>query len=108
MRRGFLQGVFGDERARSPMQWSSAPRAGFTAAATPWCPIHPHFIDVNVEVRAQWRVFVSTGVCDRWIFDLRFAIDGCMIYVKLKTKYARDYPPSACDLETENFNYCVE
>jgi len=32
------------------MQWSNAPRAGFTDAKKPWLPIHSNFLDANVEV----------------------------------------------------------
>lgn len=36
------------DNARTPMQWSKEKNAGFTAG-TPWLPVHPDFVDVNVE-----------------------------------------------------------
>jgi glycosidase len=37
-----------DERLRTPMQWSRAPSAGFTTG-TPWEPLQPDTLAVNVE-----------------------------------------------------------
>lgn len=40
------------DNSRTPMQWSSAPNAGFTSG-TPWMKINPNFESVNVEDQAQ-------------------------------------------------------
>jgi alpha-glucosidase len=38
--------------ARTPMQWSAAPNAGFTKPdATPWLPVDSSFPNINVEVQ---------------------------------------------------------
>ena len=34
------------DNARTPMQWSSAPQAGFTAG-TPWLAVNPNYTDIN-------------------------------------------------------------
>jgi alpha-glucosidase len=40
----------GRDGCRAPMQWSSAPNAGFSPAqARPWLPLHPDFRQRNVE-----------------------------------------------------------
>lgn len=40
------------DACRSPMQWSSAPNAGFTLAdARPWIPIHPDYATTNVDAQ---------------------------------------------------------
>ena len=36
------------DNARTPMQWSAAPQAGFTTG-TPWIKVNPNYVDVNVE-----------------------------------------------------------
>ena len=39
---------FGRDNSRTPMQWSSAPNAGFTtAAAKPWLPVNPNYTQIN-------------------------------------------------------------
>lgn len=38
----------GRDNARTPMQWSSAPNAGFTER-TPWLMVNPNFLEINVE-----------------------------------------------------------
>ena len=37
----------GRDNARTPMQWSAAPGAGFTSG-TPWLPLNPAFAEINV------------------------------------------------------------
>ena len=36
------------DNARTPVQWSSAPQAGFTTG-TPWLPVNPNYPEINVE-----------------------------------------------------------
>ncbi len=36
------------DNARTPMQWNSAPQAGFTTG-TPWFPVNPNYKDINAE-----------------------------------------------------------
>lgn len=38
------------DNARTPMQWSSAPNAGFTSG-TPWFYVNPNYRDINVRVQ---------------------------------------------------------
>jgi len=38
----------GRDNARTPMQWSSAPQAGFTTG-TPWFGVNPNYPNINVE-----------------------------------------------------------
>ncbi len=38
----------GRDNARTPMQWNSAPQAGFTTG-TPWLKVNPNYTDINVE-----------------------------------------------------------
>lgn len=38
----------GRDNARTPMQWSSAPNAGFTEG-TPWIMVNPNYLGINVE-----------------------------------------------------------
>ncbi len=41
------------DNARTPMQWSDAPQAGFTSG-TPWIPLNPNYPQINVaEARAR-------------------------------------------------------
>jgi len=38
------------DNARTPMQWSDAPNAGFTASnATPWIKVNPNYTQINAE-----------------------------------------------------------
>jgi oligo-1,6-glucosidase len=41
-------GENGRDNARTPMQWSAAPQAGFTQG-TPWIEVNPNYTEVNVE-----------------------------------------------------------
>jgi len=41
--------AIGRDPERTPMQWSPAPGAGFTAAATPWLPLADDYATTNVE-----------------------------------------------------------
>ncbi len=36
------------DNARTPMQWDASPHAGFTSG-TPWLPVNPNHVDINVE-----------------------------------------------------------
>ncbi len=38
------------DNARTPMQWSSAPHAGFTTGK-PWLKVNPNYKDINVELQ---------------------------------------------------------
>lgn len=38
----------GRDNARTPMQWSAAPQAGFTSG-TPWIAVNPNYTEINVE-----------------------------------------------------------
>ena len=37
------------DSARTPVQWSDAPNAGFTTAETPWFYVNPNYKEINVE-----------------------------------------------------------
>ena len=41
----------GRDRARTPMQWSSQPNAGFSSE-NPWLPVNPDYNQINVEKQA--------------------------------------------------------
>lgn len=43
----------GRDIARTPMQWSAEPNAGFTSADQPWLPVAPDFPRNNVEVQSE-------------------------------------------------------
>ena len=43
----------GRDGERTPMQWTAAPGAGFTANAKPWLPIPPSAATYNVETEAK-------------------------------------------------------
>ena len=38
----------GRDNARTPMQWSSEPQAGFTTSSTTWLKVNPNYPQVNV------------------------------------------------------------
>jgi glycosidase len=40
--------INGRDNARTPMQWSNEPNAGFTTG-TPWFSVNPNYPDINVE-----------------------------------------------------------
>jgi len=44
----------GRDHARTPMQWSAKPYAGFSTHQ-PWLPVHPQYRSINVEQDAQSR-----------------------------------------------------
>ncbi len=50
--RGIRQPGKGRDPARTPMQWSDRPHAGFTSG-TPWLPVNPSYPVVNVEKQAS-------------------------------------------------------
>jgi alpha-amylase len=60
----------GDERLRTPMQWSSAPHGGFTTG-TPWHPLRPD--STTVTVAAQDRDPASLLNLHRRLIHLRAA-----------------------------------
>ena len=41
------------DSARTPVQWSDAPNAGFTSAAAPWLPVNPNYPSINVEAEEK-------------------------------------------------------
>lgn len=43
----------GRDGERTPMQWSSAPNAGFSSAATTWLPVAPDYKTCNVEAQER-------------------------------------------------------
>jgi alpha-glucosidase len=43
----------GRDGERTPMQWTSAPNAGFTTSPTPWLPIPPYASTYNVQTEQQ-------------------------------------------------------
>ncbi len=42
----------GRDNARTPMQWSAGPQAGFTTG-TPWLAVNPNHVEINVESDAR-------------------------------------------------------
>jgi alpha-glucosidase len=42
----------GRDGCRAPMQWDASPNAGFSSAQ-PWLPVHPDYLQRNVEVQRQ-------------------------------------------------------
>ena len=38
----------GRDNARTPMQWSEEPNAGFTTG-TPWLPVNPNYVSINAR-----------------------------------------------------------
>ncbi|NCB31032.1 MAG: alpha-glucosidase, partial [Clostridia bacterium] len=44
--------VIGRDNARTPMQWSAKPNAGFTAGE-PWIRVNPNYLTINVENQIQ-------------------------------------------------------
>lgn len=43
----------GRDHARTPMQWSDAPNAGFTGGEKSWFLVNPNFSDINVKANQQ-------------------------------------------------------
>ena len=37
------------DEVRTPMQWDKTKNAGFSSAEKTWLPVHPNFVDINVE-----------------------------------------------------------
>lgn len=56
------------DNARTPVQWSDAPNAGFTTG-TPWIPVNPNFREVNAA--AERRDPDSVFAYYRSLIDLR-------------------------------------
>ncbi|XP_032595167.1 maltase 2 isoform X2 [Drosophila grimshawi] len=49
---------------RTPFQWSNATNAGFSEAAKTWLPVHPNYLEMNLEAQQQaakshYRVYRS-------------------------------------------------
>lgn len=42
----------GRDNARTPMQWTGGPQAGFTTG-TPWIPVNPNYRELNAEQQAR-------------------------------------------------------
>jgi alpha-glucosidase len=42
----------GRDPQRTPMQWNASPNAGFSSA-TPWLPLHPKFVECNVDALSR-------------------------------------------------------
>ncbi|REB90436.1 glucohydrolase, partial [Staphylococcus pseudintermedius] len=40
------------DTSRTPMQWDANERAGFKAG-TPWYPVNPNYVDINVAQKEQ-------------------------------------------------------
>jgi oligo-1,6-glucosidase len=61
------------DHARTPMQWSAAPHAGFTSG-TPWLEAHPDFAEVNAQAQLdddgsvyhQCRRLIALRACRSW------------------------------------------
>ena len=41
--------MIGRDNARTPMQWSAAPQAGFSTASQTWLPVNPNHSSINVD-----------------------------------------------------------
>jgi len=37
------------DEVRTPMQWNGGKNAGFSSAEKTWLPVHPNYVDINVE-----------------------------------------------------------
>ncbi|KAK1636490.1 alpha amylase [Colletotrichum phormii] len=57
------------DNARTPMQWTDAPNAGFTTPqATPWMTVHPNHTEINVALQVSdpasvfnfWKTVLAT------------------------------------------------
>ena len=40
---------FNRDNARTPVQWSNAPQAGFSTSKTTWLPVNPNYLRINAE-----------------------------------------------------------
>ncbi len=47
-----LCGEYSRDNARSPMQWTDGPNAGFTTGV-PWLPVNPNYPEVNAKVEGE-------------------------------------------------------
>ena len=45
--------LFSRDNARTPVQWSDDPQAGFTTADTPWFPVNPNYREINVRAQEK-------------------------------------------------------
>ena len=70
----------GRDNARTPMQWTAGPQAGFTNG-TPWIEVNPNHSEINVEadrahpdgVFAHYRALIAARKAHRVIVEGRFA-----------------------------------
>lgn len=94
------------DACRTPMQWSSAPNAGFSIAeATPWLPVHPNFKTLNVE--AQIKDPDSILHCYRRLLRLRKQ-HPALHSGTLSLWPENDTPPQILGIRREHEGQCID
>ncbi|RXG48065.1 hypothetical protein VDGE_04509 [Verticillium dahliae] len=67
------------DNARTPMQWTAGPHAGFTTPdATPWMRVHPNHTVINAD--AQVHDPASVFACWRTVLDARQTHKDVFVY----------------------------
>ncbi|KAM0656603.1 hypothetical protein ACHAPH_007623 [Verticillium nonalfalfae] len=67
------------DNARTPMQWTAGPHAGFTTPdATPWMRVHPNHTVINAD--AQVHDPASVFACWRTVLDTRKTHKDVFVY----------------------------
>lgn len=78
------------DNARTPMQWTAGPNAGFTAG-TPWLPVNPNYTTVNAESEAADPASVLNYY--RKLLALRRRADWKQTFVYGRTRPAEPRRP---------------
>ncbi|ALC39348.1 Mal-B1, partial [Drosophila busckii] len=56
---------------RTPMQWSNETNAGFSSAASTWLPVHPNYMQLNLQAqqqaqRSHYKIYQSLLKLRQW------------------------------------------
>lgn len=90
--------VIGRDNARTPMQWSAEPQAGFSSSSETWLPVNPNYESINIAAALEdknsifytYQQLVKLRKEAEWLVDTDFELTETEEQVFAYKRYTED------------------